>query len=64
MKDKTYGWPTARRYPRTLLEAFPNSVENAQWWFPPEKNRSFANIALWTIAALMWIGLAYYFANL
>ena len=62
--DKHYGWPTSRRYPRTMLEAFPNSVENAQWWYPPEKNYSPTNVAMWMLAAFAWIGLAYYFANL
>ena len=64
MNSNYEGWPTTRRYPRTMLEAFPDAVENAEWWHPPEKNYEPMNIALWMLAAFAWVGLAYYFANL
>ena len=61
LQDKN---PTTRRYPRTMLEAFPSNIETAQWWYPPERRIGFIEIALWTAGISMWIGLAYYFANL
>ena len=31
-------YPTTRRYPRTIEEAFPNTVERAEWFYPPDKS--------------------------
>lgn len=50
MTDKNYGWPTTRCYPRTLLEAFPDDVENSKWWYPPEQH--------WQDKLVFWIGIA------
>ena len=33
------GWPTTRRYPRTLAEAFPNDPENYVWFHKPTRER-------------------------
>ena len=62
--EQFIGWPTTRCYPRTMLEAFPNSVDAAQWWHPPERHIGILEIALWGVGVCFWIGLAYYFANL
>jgi len=55
--------PTTRCYPRTLMEAFPDSVERAEWWFPPERNEGWRNVLMGYMALVLWIGLAYYFAK-
>lgn len=55
--------PTTRRYPRTLEEAFPNTVERAEWFYPPEARRlTVVELLLWAIAVTMWVGLAYLFS--
>lgn len=56
MKDNN---PTTRMFPRTLDEAFPSSAERAEWFFPPEKNETTANIVMGTAGLLLWVCLAY-----
>ena len=51
--------PTTRRYPRTLEEAFPNTVDRAKWFYPPEKNRTLSNLVLGGLGLCMWVGIAY-----
>jgi hypothetical protein len=58
MDDKNYGWPTTRRYPRTTKEAFPNDIENAQWWFPPEQR--WQDKLLFAVGVVMWVVLSVY----
>ena len=61
--SKYEGWPTTRRYPRTLDEAFPDSIERTEWWYPPEKvPLTVAEWLLWVAAVNIWIGLAYFFS--
>ena len=55
--------PTTRCYPRTLLEAFPNSIDRAGWFYPPEQNNSWCNLLMAYVALVMWVGLAYYCSN-
>jgi len=44
--------PTVRKYPRTMEEAFPDGVENSQWFFPPEeKDMTLWSIVFYTVAA-------------
>lgn len=58
------GCPTTRAYPRTLAEAFPNTVDRAEWFYPPEKRPlTVLEWGMLTFAISMWIGLAYFFAN-
>ena len=64
MSKPNYGWPTTRRFPNTLADAFPDDIENARWFFPPEKKRGWKDVVLLAIAIWMWIGLAYYLVNL
>ena len=55
--NSNYGWPTTRCYPRTTREAFPNDIENAQWWYPPERNPmglTVAGIVLWAVIAVIY----------
>ena len=55
--DPKYGWPTTRCYPRTTRDAFPNDIENAQWWYPPERNPmglTIAAIVLWAVIAVIY----------
>lgn len=61
MNDKKYGWPTTRCYPRTLKEAFPNDIENAQWWFPPEQR--WQDKVFFVVGVIIWVGLAVYYWN-
>lgn len=44
------GWPTTRRHPRTLAEAFP--VERAEWIEPPEPRQlhRLADVAMLAVA--------------
>lgn len=64
MSEEFVGCPTTRRYPRTLAEAFPNTVDRAEWWYPPEKRQlSVTEWLLWSAGICMWIGLAYLFAK-
>lgn len=58
MNDKRYGWPTTRCYPRTLNEAFPNDVENAQWWYPPEQR--WQDKVLFAIGVIAWLVICVY----
>ena len=57
------GTPTTRMFPRTIEEAFPNSLERAEWFFPPERTTTWKNVALMWVGVVLWIGLAYYFAR-
>ena len=58
--------PTTRCYPRTLEEAFPNTVERAEWFYPPEKRElDVVQLLMWATTISMWIGLGYLlFSNL
>ena len=57
--------PSTKRFARSLEEAFPDSIERAQWWYPPEPHQpTVLEMFLWAVGISMWIGLAYYFANL
>ena len=49
--------PTTRCYPRRCEDAFPDSVANAQWWYPPERNVRKRDILLGCVGIVMWIGL-------
>ena len=55
--------PTTRCYPRTMNEAFPDDVGNAEWFFPPERNTSFMSILVGGTGLSIWLGLAYLFAK-
>lgn len=62
--DKFEGCPTTRMYPRTLAEAFPNTVDRAEWFYPPEPRKiTVTEMLMWSAGVSMWIGLAYFFAN-
>jgi hypothetical protein len=37
-------------------EAFQNSAEQAQWFYPPERKRNFASILLSVAGIAVWIG--------
>lgn len=65
MKKANYeGWPTTRCYPRSLAEAFPNSLDRAEWWYPPEKEPlNVVEALMWSAGVSMWISIAYLFAN-
>jgi hypothetical protein len=54
--DDYEGWPTTRRFPRTMNEAFPDDAANAKWWYPPEQrwqDKLFMTLCVW-----LWIALA------
>lgn len=57
MQNNDYeGWPTTRCFPRTMNEAFPDDVENAEWWYPPEQrwqDKVFMTFSVW-----LWIAVA------
>lgn len=62
-KGEFRGTPTTRVYPRTLAEAFPNSKERAEWFFPPERNHTASNVIMFCVGVAVWVGLAYMFAK-
>jgi hypothetical protein len=55
--------PTTRCYPRTLAEAFPNSIDRAEWLHPPERNLGWRNVAMASVALVLWVCLAYFFSK-
>jgi hypothetical protein len=55
MKKEFKGTPTTRMYPRSLDEAFPNDPARFQWFYPPEKNLSPANIIMGISALALWV---------
>lgn len=65
MKNQTpfEGTPTTRCYPRTMDEAFPNDVDRAKWWYPPEKHWTVGEILMLLAGLCLWAVLAYYFAK-
>jgi hypothetical protein len=42
-----------------MLEAFPDDVENAKWWYPPEQR--WQDKAFFAVGVAAWVGLALYF---
>lgn len=52
--------PTTRRYPRTIEEAFPDTIERTQWWYPPERKWNVWDAVMMGIGVALWIQLAYY----
>ena len=57
------GWPTTRRYPRTLAEAFPKDPANYEWFHKPERKRSNLEYAMLSVAFWLWLSLAYWWSN-
>lgn len=55
--------PTTRCYPRTLNDAFKDDIENAQWFYPPEKNHGLWNAITAGTGLCLWVGLAYLFVK-
>ncbi len=55
--------PTTRSYPRTLADAFPNSIERAEWFYPPDKRWSGWDYVIGGTGAFLWIQLAYYMVS-
>ena len=62
-KSNYEGWPTTRCYPHTIEEAFPNDPQNAEWFYPPEKKRGWANAVMMIAGLMMWVGIAYLIAK-
>jgi hypothetical protein len=62
MENNDYeGWPTTRCYPRTLAEAFPDDVENAEWFYPPEQR--WQDKIFLVVNVCLWVALAFYFVK-
>jgi hypothetical protein len=57
------GWPTTRRYPRTIEEAYPNDPSRAEWFYKPERKRGALEYAMLSAAFWIWLGLAYWWSN-
>lgn len=55
--------PTTRCYPRSLADAFPDSIERAEWFYPPDKQWSGWDYVLCGVGAFLWIQLAYYMVS-
>lgn len=54
-----YGWPTTRCFPRTMLDAFPDDAENAQWFYPPEQR--WQDKVYFYLGVLFWVVIGIYF---
>ena len=54
------GWPTTRRYPRTLAEAFPQDSMGSWCELPPPRRKS--NAVLFWSAVVLWVGVIYLIA--
>ena len=64
IRTKYEGHPTTRCYPRSMDEAFPNSVERAEWFYPPEPYKpSVVELLMVGFGVSTFIGLAYLFAR-
>jgi hypothetical protein len=57
------GTPTTRVFPRSMADAFPNSVDRAEWFYPPERNTSWTNVVMLLVGVILWVGLAYFLAK-
>ena len=57
------GWPTTRCFPRTLEDAFPHGPKNAEWFFPPERERGKLELAFLSVGFWIWLGLAYWYVG-
>lgn len=55
--------PTTRCFPRSLTDAFPNSVERAEWWYPPEKTWNAWDFFVGGFGLFLWIQIAYLLAE-
>lgn len=51
--------PTTRCYPRRLEDAFRDPIEQAQWFYPPERNTLLRDILLGAIGIVLWVGTGY-----
>jgi hypothetical protein len=47
--------PTVRRYPRRMEDAFRDPVQQAQWFYPPERKHGMVNAVTAIAGILMWI---------
>jgi len=45
-----------------MAEAFPDRIQQAEWFYPPPKNTTLSNIIVGIAGVVMWIGLAYLLA--
>lgn len=54
--------PTTRCYPRTLGDAFPDDAENAEWFYPPEREVNVVSMVVGGTGLCIWLALAYLFA--
>ena len=45
--------PTTRRYPRTLLEAFPQDANNWEYIERPDRHITFWDVVLWVLATVI-----------
>lgn len=55
--------PTTRCYPRTMKDAFPDDVENAEWFYPPERDPNVTSLLVGGTGLCIWLALAYLFAK-
>ena len=55
--------PTTRRFPRTLEEAFPSSLERTEWFYPPERKWNIWDVIVGGAGIVLWVNLAYYLSS-
>lgn len=47
--------PTTRMYPRRMDEAFHDGVEQAKWFYPPERKVRLSSIIVGVAGVCMWV---------
>ena len=55
----SYGWPTVRRFPRSLLEAFPRDHAEAVTYYPSPRSWILSDIAVAIIFVCVLVALAF-----
>ena len=54
-------WPTSRKFPRTMEEAFPDPAREAEWLEPPERGWDSTDVFV-CVLALFFALLVLYFS--
>jgi len=54
-------FPTVRRYPRSMNEAFPTDIEYSQWFYKTDKKTDFWYVMVVAVGVLMACILLYLF---
>ena len=56
-------WPTTRRVPRTMDEAFPDKAREAEWLEPPEKELCETDYVVLILAVFFALLVLYFYSR-